>query len=158
MWQDTPPPDNIWNGSKNEWLESLISRAHAKGVKISICVGGDSTYFPQATHSANLTTFVNNIVNFVNVHGFDGVNIDWEYPRNATEWNQCIALLNALKNNLPSRKTITIALSHSKHVYSNYTHVPPQILSIVDGIYLMTYDEGDPAWPSHSNVARSIQA
>ncbi len=35
FWQGTPPPDNIWNGNKNEWLESLINRAHAKGVNAS---------------------------------------------------------------------------------------------------------------------------
>lgn len=32
FWQGTPPPDNVWNGSKNEWLENLVNRAHAKGV------------------------------------------------------------------------------------------------------------------------------
>lgn len=157
-WEGPPPPLNIWNGNKNEWLESLINRAHAKGVKVSICVSGDTTHFPQATNPTNLTTFVGNIVNFVNVHGFDGVNINWEYPTNEDEWNQCIALLQSLKNNLPSGKRLTIALSHATHVYDSVQDVPEQILSISDGIYLMTYDEGDSAWPSHSDVEKSIEA
>jgi len=86
------------------------------------------------------------------------VNINWEYPSDTTEWNQCIALLDLLKDNLPSTKRLTIALSHATHVYDSFAFVPPQILSIVDGIYLMTYDEGDSTWPNHSNEARSINA
>jgi GH18 family chitinase len=159
FWQGTNPPDNIWNGSKNQWLESLVNRAQAKGVKVSICVGGDNTYFPQATHSANLTTFVSNIVDFVNVHGFDGVDIDWERPRNLTEWNQCIALLESLRDEMPTKR-ITIALPHSAWFYPDTINHTEQknILDAVHGIHLMTYDEGDSAWPSHSNVTRSIQA
>ncbi|MBW6499363.1 MAG: glycoside hydrolase family 18 protein, partial [Bacteroidales bacterium] len=153
FWESAPPSNYIWNGSKNKWLASLINKAHAKGVNASISVGGD--YFPQATNSTNINTFVSNIVNFVNVHGFDGVDINWEYPGDSLEWSQCIALLQALKDNLPVKR-ITIALSHSRHVYNNYTHVPQQILSIADGLYLMTYDEGD--WPNHSDVAESIDA
>ncbi|MFW6326863.1 MAG: glycosyl hydrolase family 18 protein, partial [Bacteroidota bacterium] len=156
FWQGTPPPDNVWNDSKNEWLENLVNRAHAKGVNASISVGGD--YFIDATGSTYINAFVGNIVNFVDVHGFDGVNINWEYPSDTTEWNQCIALLDLLKDNLPSTKRLTIALSHATHVYDSFAFVPPQILSIVDGIYLMTYDEGDDAWASHSDVEKSIDA
>ena len=31
-WHGNSPTDDIWNGSKNKWLESLVNRAHAKGV------------------------------------------------------------------------------------------------------------------------------
>jgi len=48
-WDGTPPPNNIWNGNKNEWLENLVNRANTKGVNASISVGGD--YFIEATGS-----------------------------------------------------------------------------------------------------------
>jgi GH18 family chitinase len=34
----------------------------------------------EATQPANRDTFVSNIVEFVNTHGLDGVDLDWEYP------------------------------------------------------------------------------
>ena len=30
--------------------------------------------------AAKLTTFVNNIVDFIGTHGFQGADIDWEFP------------------------------------------------------------------------------
>jgi|LSQX01.1.fsa_nt_gb hypothetical protein len=32
FWEGAPPSDNVWNGNKNEWLENLVNRTHAKGV------------------------------------------------------------------------------------------------------------------------------
>ena len=159
---------NGWNGNKNLWLESLISRAHAKDIKVSICVGGDE-HFPQATNNSNLNTFVNNIVNFVNVHGFDGVDIDWERPgvdtngnllplqQQIIEWNQCIALLEALKDALPSKR-ITIALPGGTWFFPDTINNSEQkrILNAVHAIHLMTYDEGE--WPNHTNTAHSKNA
>ena len=72
-----------WNpNQKNIWLDNLVKNAHANGVRVSIVIGHGAGYhnFHIATNPANLTTFVNNIVNFVNVHELDGVDIDWERP------------------------------------------------------------------------------
>jgi len=42
---------NSWNGNKNQWLINLVSRAHQKGVKVSICISG-GTEFIGATSQA----------------------------------------------------------------------------------------------------------
>ena len=155
-WNSIPSNYN-WNGEKNLWLESLVSRAHLNGVKVSICVGGD--YFSSATNSTYLNTFVANIVSFVNLHGLDGVDIDWEPASMLTsnQWNQCVALLTALKGH-PSFlcKRISIALPHSNWFYPSPT-TQQQIWDNVDAIHLMSYDVAE--WPtSHSNAAYSIGA
>jgi len=164
-WNGSSPPNDIWNGSQNRWLASLVSRAHQRGAKVSICISGESVVFRPATNGSTLNTFVTSIVNFVNVHNLDGVNINWEYPgrlANGTfdaivqnrinEWNQCIALMQELKHRLPNKK-ISISLSarvpENIEMYPNAT-IPQQIWEEAHVIYLMTYDVEWPAWQTHS--------
>src|ERR1035438_10338746 len=58
----------------------VVSRAHAAGKKVLICVGGSETEseFQGATSIANLPAFINNLTNFMASRGYDGVDIDWE--------------------------------------------------------------------------------
>jgi GH18 family chitinase len=82
------------------WLTStFVNNAHAKGVIVSISVGGGgrSDNFASATSNANRGTLVTQIVNFVNNNNLDGVDIDWEgkktRPQDTIQWNNCIKLL-----------------------------------------------------------------
>jgi GH18 family chitinase len=58
------------------------------GIKRILSIGGwtfstdPSTYhlFRNGVLPANRQALANNIASFVNTHGLDGVNIDWEYP------------------------------------------------------------------------------
>jgi chitinase len=57
-------------------LQSLVSSAHANGVKVLIAVGGwqngnDSNFETLSSASGSITNFTNNIVNFVNSYGLD---------------------------------------------------------------------------------------
>ena len=145
---------NSWNGSKNKWIEDLVNRAHNAGVKVSICVGGgepERTKWRSAT-STYLTTFVGNIVSFVEDHKLDGVDIDWEKMTNHTlnDFDQSIALLQALKSALPCKRiSIAVPIWHPANYPSHPSPALPsarQIWNIADAIHIMTYDEG--VWPS----------
>ena len=76
---------------------SLYSRftaikARAPGLQTWISVGGWSfndagntpdtrtAFSNMASTSANRQAFVNSLVQFMNTYGFDGADIDWEYP------------------------------------------------------------------------------
>ncbi|KAI9016825.1 glycoside hydrolase superfamily [Hyaloraphidium curvatum] len=67
-------------------LGYLLKRARSEpqnqGVRFMLGIGGgmDSNYFGHATMVNMIPSFVSNIVNTVINYGFDGVDIDWEYP------------------------------------------------------------------------------
>ena len=62
---------------------NLNYQVHLGGKQILVSLGGwgNSTAFADVTGDASLrSTFISNIVNFVQQNDYDGVDIDWEFP------------------------------------------------------------------------------
>src|ERR1700679_2591222 len=70
------------------YLGSVVTKAHAAGVKVLISIGGASNGGTMTTAMRNarlvLTT---NIENFVSTWNLDGADIDWEAPANTSDGN-----------------------------------------------------------------------
>ncbi len=88
---------NFWNGNTNTWVASLVSRAHQRGIKVSISITGESEFNAATETPQKRNAFATQIANFVNNHGLDGVEINWEHPIGNAQWNQCILLLAAIR-------------------------------------------------------------
>jgi chitinase len=129
-------------------LSSLVSSAHANGVKVSIAVGGwndgdDTAFEAMAANSGSRTTFINNIVGVVNQYGLDGVDIDWEYPNDGASANNYSALMQQLSTNLHNQgKLLSAAV-----VSDGGSSINANVFGYVDFLNLMAYD-GD--GPNHS--------
>lgn len=57
-----------------------------RGVKVSIGLGGwnDSAgdkYSRLVNNRSSRRKFINNVLNFMHKYGFDGLDVDWEYPK-----------------------------------------------------------------------------
>jgi chitinase len=138
-------------------LRSLVTKAHAQGVKVLIAVGGwndgnDSAFEQMAASAGTRTAFVNTVVNFVNAAGLDGVDIDWEYPDPGTSGNNFAALMRELGTAMHSRgKLLTAAV-----VANGYTGggVQASVFSDVDFLNIMAYDGGQP----HSTYDLAVQS
>lgn len=139
------------NGITSANSTDVISRAHAAGTKVIICVGGASSEsaFQAASSSANLATFINNLTNFVATRGYDGVDIDWE-PLPASDAQQFTNLVNGLRsalNGFPQHELLTVAAG----AYPPYGDPPTSeyamfamLQSQLDQINIMTYDLSGP--------------
>ncbi|MEK8105218.1 glycoside hydrolase family 18 protein [Micromonospora sp. M12] len=112
---------------------------------VSIAVGGwndgnDSAFEALAANSGSRTTFVNNLVNFVNQYNLDGVDMDWEYPDPGASANNYTALMTQLGSAMHSRGKLLTAAVVSEG--GSVQGVQTAVFNQVDWLNIMAYDGG----------------
>jgi len=85
---------------------ALLTKAHEAGVKVLLLLGGGG--FPALATPGVLDLAVGNLWTFVSEKGYDGVDIDWEFPSTAQDRKTFLALMTALWEVFP-RPTYTIS-------------------------------------------------
>lgn len=89
-------------GNFSAYQAALLSEAHARGKSVILSIGGA---YPErlkdqfATIAASSTlrqTFSQNVVNYLQAKGYDGVDIDWEFPDVPTGKANMTLLMQAL--------------------------------------------------------------
>ncbi|MGE5364063.1 MAG: glycosyl hydrolase family 18 protein [Bacteroidota bacterium] len=68
----------------------LIQRAHENGVKVLVGLGGfgnSDGFSPMVADTNYRKKFISNLVAFCKKNGYDGADIDWEYPKTADNAN-----------------------------------------------------------------------
>jgi len=149
---------------KRLFKASLIEEAHRNKVKVLVAIGGwdDSGIFPQvAKDPLKRSMFAHSCIELINLYGFDGIDIDWEYPgyephngtpddkENFTVFLQTIRdSLDALEKNTHKYYILSAALPAS--VTHTVNLEVGKIAGILDFINIMTYDLHGP-WEPLSN-------
>jgi chitinase len=137
-------------------LQSLVSTAHANGVKVLISIGGwnngdDSGFETLAGNSTSRSTFASSVLSFVNQYGLDGADIDWEYPDAGTSANNFSALMSTLSSTLHGQgKLLTAAV-----VGNPEAGVNTDVFGYVDYLNIMAYDANN---FDHSTYAYATQS
>lgn len=95
-------------------VQTIVSKCHANGVKAIIAIGGwngfDTSDNPFGT-AEKRTSFVNQVMNYVDTYNLDGVDLDIEVS-DANVWNNFDALVSELSGRLKSEgKLLTMAVS-----------------------------------------------
>lgn len=129
----------------------LISRAHAAGVKVMISIGADPVRFAAvAANAAARSAFAKNMRDFVVANGYDGVDIDWEYPTGTKESSDCTLMMLALRKALPSPQYLLSMATAGNPTRPGQGSYDFEALSpIVDFFNVMTYDYHGP-WRDHA--------
>lgn len=132
------------NGALNcdtTYLGSVVSKAHAAGVKVLISIGGASNGGNMTTAMRNARlTLTTNIEHFVLTWNLDGADIDWEAPATSSDGNLFNTLVQTLYNDLhPQGKMITAALDTGDW-FGMY--IPSSSFAYLDLFNIMSYDSG----------------
>ncbi|MBP2833012.1 T9SS type A sorting domain-containing protein [Aquimarina sp. U1-2] len=138
-------------------LQQIVRQGQQQGVKVLIAVGGwdigdgggvDRRFAQLAANPATRTAFVTNLVNFVNQYNLDGVDMDWEYPREGNEPQHFELLMEELGQAMRSRgKLLTAAVVVAGW---NADGVLNGVFDDVDFLNIMAYDG-----PSHGSMAQA---
>lgn len=134
----------------------LIAEAHSHGVKALLAVGGWSyndtplePSFDAATKDQKtMEKFVDSILKMCNTYGFDGIDMDWEHPREDKTKSQYEALMLSLADRLHAQgKLLTSAVisgaTADGNIYYDAKAHTDSVLNAVDWIHVMAYDGGD---------------
>ncbi|MCX7847947.1 MAG: glycoside hydrolase family 18 protein [bacterium] len=121
---------------------SLVQEAHAKKCKALLCVGGggeNSASFRHVTSNDALRAMlVRAVRGLVVTHRYDGVEINWEFPRDAEDGTNLVRLVHELRDCLGTAALISVTVNGSHH---GSQHIDVRALcQVVDLFPVMTYD------------------
>ncbi len=127
----------------------LLTNAHAAGVKVMLLLGGD---FPGLEVSPSVqATLLNNLETFIVANGYDGLDIDWEYPASTADTNAFINLMTGLRATFPSPRYILSADVPPWGGAYGYANVQP----VIDYFNIMMYDCAGP-WTDDGQLNSAI--
>ncbi|HZQ39067.1 MAG TPA: glycoside hydrolase family 18 protein [Dehalococcoidia bacterium] len=132
---------------------ALIARAHAAGATIVLVVGGDDEaaragFAVMAASAATRDAFVVAVAALVAANGYDGVDLDWEFPADADDRNDLSALATALRTALGAGKTLSVSLPAGDERGRWFDL--PALLPNFDWFGIMTYALSGAGWSDHA--------
>ena len=146
-------PHDTWADLDNDFYKKVLA-LKKKGIKVTIAIGGwndslGSKYSNLVNNPAARAKFVKHVVDFIEEHGFDGLDLDWEYPKcwqvdcskGPDSDKEAFALwIKELKEAFkPKGYLLSAAVSPSKKVMDLGYDIP-SIARDLDWIAVMSYD------------------
>jgi chitinase len=131
----------------------LLQRARAAGCRVIISIGGwgQSDGFASVAASAALRKiFIDNVVLFCRNNGYQGVDLDWEYPQPGVERSNFTKLVAELRTALlAADSSWTLSFVVPADTYSANRFDYAAVRSLVDWVGCMSYDFHG-SWTDHA--------
>ncbi|KAL7472651.1 hypothetical protein ACHAXS_013011 [Conticribra weissflogii] len=157
------------NCRHHEYEHGLINLAHAAGAQVFPSIGGwtlSDAFVGMAANPSSRQKFAKNCADLITSYGFDGIDLDWEYPgykeHSGTE-NDIItfsllledvrAELDKLEDETGQYYKLTAALPCGPHHMININI--PHINSVLDELNVMSYDFHG-SWSDTTGVAAPL--
>jgi chitinase len=146
----------------------LVKTAHKNGVKIVVSLGGwgkDKGFGPMVADPRARKNFVDQLVNFCVKNGYDGADLDWEYP-GATDRDNLSLLVSELRSEFQKNKLEFLSAALPAKDWRNGYDI--EVLNKnMDWFGIMTYDfhgswsdhvgHNSPLYPSPKDACGSIE-
>ncbi len=119
----------------------MVDAAHQNDVKVVVSVGGwgnSAGFSPMCASAAARANFAGNLKRFCLQNGYDGVDIDWEYPASGDRAN-LVAMIRTLRDSLSSSgRTLTLSIAAPGYIAGGYDYA--NLVPSLDWVGVMTYD------------------
>jgi len=138
--------------AKGADIEHVVQKAHAAGVKVLVSIAGGVSPacagdWPSLLQPANRAGVVNNVVQFVNTFGLDGVDVDIETEK--------LTAIDGAGNYTPFVQNLRSALPGKLITAATATYegamIPISSLSSFDFVNIMSYDAVGDGWGTKGN-------
>jgi chitinase len=149
-WPDSMGEIQMYNGMPRT---NLINAAHNAGKKILLAFGGwgqSNGFAPMAADSLRRTNFINNVVSLFNQYGFDGIDLDWEFPANTTQGKNLTTLVKELHERFIIENSdwiITMAINPGHYYGQHFEYT--QLTNYLGWFAMMGYDFHG-SWTAHA--------
>ncbi len=117
-------------------LEKLKKLRGTNKVNILLCLMHCANTMPDIVASQSLrNTFAKNLADYVKTHGYDGVDLDWEYPTTSAMWNNYVLFVAKLREELGGKGSISAAVT------PQYNGPSAVFCDLLDFLNTMSYDQ-----------------
>ena len=137
------PVDGSFNINTYGYLEpELLSKAHAADIKVLFYVGANNGYdYTLVTSSPQFrSTFLKNLREVVKKYGYDGVDIDWEYPNGPVDFVNFVTFIREIRNLFDP----SILISTDIRIYPSSGVDFDHLNTLVSWFNIMMYDAAGP--------------
>ena len=146
-------PHDTWADLDNDFYKK-VTALKRYGIKVTVAIGGwndslGSKYSNLVNNPAARAKFVKHVVEFIEEHGFDGLDLDWEYPKcwqvdcskgpDSDKENFALWVKELKEAFKPKGYLLSAAVSPSKKVMDVGYDIP-SIARDLDWIAVMSYD------------------
>ncbi|BFZ20890.1 hypothetical protein BsWGS_23929 [Bradybaena similaris] len=153
--RDLMPFNKNDQGPKGLYARTLALKDKNPALKVLLAVGGwqigSEPFIPMIRDEDNRVAFVGNVISYLRRHGFDGFDVDWEFP--ATRGSppedkyRFTLLMKALyeaflqeATQTGSEKLLLTLATASGTYYIDQSYEPNKLIRYLDFMFLMTYN------------------
>ncbi|MDQ3846763.1 MAG: glycoside hydrolase family 18 protein, partial [Bacteroidota bacterium] len=149
-------------------VSQVIGKAKSNKANVFVSINdgsgdGKTNFRNMAATAQGRTVFVVDVMNKVRQYGFDGVDVDWEFPNTADGTDLTFtALIKELSDSLHrgARYYLTAAVTSGKYAGSIRDAIRNEVFGYVDWLNVMAYDDFSTTVPykHHSDYNLAVTA